>query len=230
MEQTPRNDEQGDDVGPRGWDGSPGRVADDATRRLDPEVPERARRRRFTAKYKLKVLAVYDAAPDGEKGCCAVRACIPATSPRGAMPATLARWPGWRSDAGASVVMRPPSRSPSCKPKIRGWSGSWRPRPAPWWTFRQTARARGDVLRERGHRAGVDTMTDQAITALAQQLGVGAACEAVGAAAQASYHRRHRRRRHLLRPKRVGSASSAPSWPNNTTNGPNPGATSAWTS
>jgi hypothetical protein len=40
-----------------------GRVADDATQRPDPEVPERARRRTFTAKYKLEVLAAYDAAP-----------------------------------------------------------------------------------------------------------------------------------------------------------------------
>ena len=46
----------------------PGRVADDVTRRPDPEVPERARRRTFTAKYKLGVLAAYDAAPNGEKG------------------------------------------------------------------------------------------------------------------------------------------------------------------
>jgi transposase len=46
----------------------PGRVADDATQRPDPEVPERARRRTFTAKYKLEVLAAYDSAPDGEKG------------------------------------------------------------------------------------------------------------------------------------------------------------------
>lgn len=46
----------------------PGRVADDGMRRPDPEVPERARRRTFTAKYKLEVLAAYDAAPDGEKG------------------------------------------------------------------------------------------------------------------------------------------------------------------
>lgn len=46
----------------------PGRVADDATQRPDPEVPERARRRTFTAKYKLEVLAAYDAAPEGEKG------------------------------------------------------------------------------------------------------------------------------------------------------------------
>lgn len=46
----------------------PGRVADEATQRPDPEVPERARRRTFTATYKLEVLAAYDAAPDGEKG------------------------------------------------------------------------------------------------------------------------------------------------------------------
>jgi transposase len=46
----------------------PGRVAGAETQRPDPEVPERARRRTFTAKYKLEVLAAYDAAPDGEKG------------------------------------------------------------------------------------------------------------------------------------------------------------------
>jgi transposase-like protein len=46
----------------------PGRVDDDVTRRPDPEVPERALRRTFTAKYKMEVLAAYDAAPDGEKG------------------------------------------------------------------------------------------------------------------------------------------------------------------
>lgn len=46
----------------------PGRVVGDAARRPDPEVPKRARRRTFTAKYKLEVLAAYDAAADGEKG------------------------------------------------------------------------------------------------------------------------------------------------------------------
>ena len=46
----------------------PGRVSDAETRRPDPEVPERARRRTFTAKYKLEILAAYDAAADGEKG------------------------------------------------------------------------------------------------------------------------------------------------------------------
>ena len=46
----------------------PGRMNDAGTERPDPEVPERARRRTFTAKYKLEVLTAYDAAPDGEKG------------------------------------------------------------------------------------------------------------------------------------------------------------------
>ena len=34
----------------------------------DPEVPQRARRRSFTAAYKLEVLAAYEAAEPGEKG------------------------------------------------------------------------------------------------------------------------------------------------------------------
>lgn len=34
----------------------------------DPEVPERAARRRFTAEYKLKILAELDSAPRGEAG------------------------------------------------------------------------------------------------------------------------------------------------------------------
>jgi transposase-like protein len=43
-----------------------GRV--DEERRPDPEVPERARRRTFTAAYKARILAAYDAAAQGEKG------------------------------------------------------------------------------------------------------------------------------------------------------------------
>ena len=47
----------------------PGRMSGGAGgERPDPEVPERARRRTFTAKYKLEILAAYDAAADGEKG------------------------------------------------------------------------------------------------------------------------------------------------------------------
>jgi transposase len=46
----------------------PGRMDNAGTKRPDPEVPERAKRRVFTAKYKLEVLAEYDAAPEGAKG------------------------------------------------------------------------------------------------------------------------------------------------------------------
>ena len=48
--------------------GDAGRVAGERQERPDPEVPERARRRTFTAQYKLDVLAAYDAAGPGEKG------------------------------------------------------------------------------------------------------------------------------------------------------------------
>ena len=44
----------------------PGRMNGAGPGRPDPEVPERARRRTFTAKNKLEMLAAYDAAPDGE--------------------------------------------------------------------------------------------------------------------------------------------------------------------
>ena len=40
----------------------------DEERRPDPEVPQRARRRTFTAGYKAWIVAAYDAAPQGEKG------------------------------------------------------------------------------------------------------------------------------------------------------------------
>jgi len=47
--------------------GDAGRVTGEQER-PDPEVPERARRRTFTAQYKQEVLAAYEAAPSGEKG------------------------------------------------------------------------------------------------------------------------------------------------------------------
>ena len=47
--------------------GDAGRVTGDQER-PDPEVPEKGRRRTFTAQYKLDVVAEYDAAAAGEKG------------------------------------------------------------------------------------------------------------------------------------------------------------------
>ena len=48
--------------------GDAGQVTGERQERPDPEVPERARRRSFTAQYKLDVVAEYDAATAGEKG------------------------------------------------------------------------------------------------------------------------------------------------------------------
>ena len=48
--------------------GDAGGVTGERQERPDPEVPERARRRTFTAQYKLDVVAEYDAAATGEKG------------------------------------------------------------------------------------------------------------------------------------------------------------------
>jgi transposase-like protein len=48
--------------------GDAGQVTGKRQERPDPEVPERARRRSFTAQYKLDVVAEYDAAPAGGKG------------------------------------------------------------------------------------------------------------------------------------------------------------------
>ena len=74
----------------------PGRV--DEERRPDPEVPEKARRRTFTAAYKARILAAYDGAAQGEKGAiCGGRACTPVTSSTGGGPrpgTTLSIKPG----------------------------------------------------------------------------------------------------------------------------------------
>src|ERR1700746_2116089 len=48
--------------------GDAGRVTGERQERPDPEVPEKARRRAFTAQYKLDGVAEYDAAAAGEKG------------------------------------------------------------------------------------------------------------------------------------------------------------------
>lgn len=77
----------------------PGRVDGAGAERPDPEVPERARRRSFTAQYKLDVLAEYDAAPDGEKGAVLRR--------EGLYSSHLVEWRRAR-DAGALAGLKAP--------------------------------------------------------------------------------------------------------------------------
>lgn len=92
----------------------PGRVVDDAARRPDPEVPERARRRTFTAKYKLEVLAAYDAAADGEKGAVLRR--------EGLYSSHITEWRKAR-DAGALAALAAPRgrkrRDPAAEQIVR---------------------------------------------------------------------------------------------------------------
>ena len=77
----------------------PGPMTDRPQRRPDPQVPERARRRTFTAKYKLDVLAAYDAAGAGEKGAILRR--------EGLYSSHLVEWRRAR-EAGALAALAPP--------------------------------------------------------------------------------------------------------------------------
>ena len=77
----------------------PGRVSGAGTERPDPEVPERARRRTFTAKYKAEILAAYDAAPEGEKGALLRR--------EGLYSSHIVAWRRAR-DAGAQAMLAAP--------------------------------------------------------------------------------------------------------------------------
>jgi transposase len=76
--------------------------------RPDPEVPERARRRTFTAQYKQQVLAAYEAAPDGEKGAILRR--------EGLYSSLISEWRRAR-DAGALAGLKQPVGRPAADPR-----------------------------------------------------------------------------------------------------------------
>jgi transposase len=77
----------------------PGRVDEAGTKRPDPEVPERAKRRTFTAKYKSEILDEYDAASEGAKGALLRR--------EGLYTSHIAEWRKAR-DAGALAGLAAP--------------------------------------------------------------------------------------------------------------------------
>src|SRR5262249_8527602 len=139
----------------------------------DPEVPQRARRRSFTAKYKLEVLAAYEAAEPGEKGAIlrreglysshivewrrAARAGGPARGGAGrAGQAARRKAPGSAGRAG-----RPPSQGEGAAGAGAG-QGPLRDGRAG-----KTAGALGAALRERGHRDDVTAAADRAVAELA---------------------------------------------------------------
>jgi transposase len=88
--------------------GDAGRVTGERQERPDPEVPERARRRTFTAQYKQEVLAAYEAAPDGEKGAVLRR--------EGLYSSLLSEWRRAR-DAGALAGLKQPRGRPAADPR-----------------------------------------------------------------------------------------------------------------
>src|SRR5208282_4012766 len=93
-----------------------GGVAGERQERPDPEVPEKARRRSFTAQYKLDVVAEYDAAAAGQKGAVLRREGLYSSHviewrrARDAGALTGPARPRGRP-AGVSVRRRPPARS-----------------------------------------------------------------------------------------------------------------------
>jgi transposase-like protein len=84
--------------------GDAGRVTGERQERPDPEVPERARRRTFTAAYKQEILAAYDAAGPGEKGAMLRR--------EGLYSSLITEWRRAR-DAGALAGLKQPRGRPA---------------------------------------------------------------------------------------------------------------------
>jgi transposase len=83
-------------------------VTDREAGRPDPEVPERARRRTFTAAYKQQILAAYDAAPSGEKGAILRR--------EGLYSSLITEWRRAR-DAGARAGLSQSRGRPAADPR-----------------------------------------------------------------------------------------------------------------
>jgi hypothetical protein len=72
----------------------------------DPEIPEKAKRRRFSVQYKLDILDEYDRLSEpGAKGALLQReGCTRRTSWSGAGPETSVPWPSWPSLGAESAV------------------------------------------------------------------------------------------------------------------------------
>jgi transposase-like protein len=88
--------------------GDAGQVTGERQERPDPEVPERARRRTFTATYKQEILAAYEAAPEGEKGAILRR--------EGLYSSLISEWRRAR-DAGALAGLKQPRGRPAADPR-----------------------------------------------------------------------------------------------------------------
>ncbi len=160
----------------------------------DPEVPEIARgRRRYSAKYKVRILAEYDALPKGERGAFLRR--------EGLYSSLVSTWRTQR-DAGAMTELGKPAgrqpadprdkeiarlRSSACQGRRRAGQGEQ--------GHRDPGKTLGVVGSARHGQRGVtdrrDEVIDDAISQLRSIVGVRQACRAVGED-QARWYRRHR--------------------------------------
>jgi transposase len=102
--------------------GDAGRMTGGRQERPDPEVPEKARRRTFTAQDKLDVVGEYDAAATGEKGAVLRR--------EGLYSSHIVEWRRardavpWRAKPGhaaARRLTRGMRRSPGCRKSRPSW-------------------------------------------------------------------------------------------------------------
>jgi len=82
-----------------------GRVSESESARPDPEVEPKAKRRTFTAEYKARILAEYDAAGHGEKGAILRRERL--------YSAHLVEWRRARDQGVAEALARPRGRPAS---------------------------------------------------------------------------------------------------------------------
>jgi hypothetical protein len=169
---------------------------------VDPEVPERAKRRRFTAEYKARILAEYEDAGPAERGALLRR--------EGLYGSYLAEW---RKAAGRgaldALASKPRGRkgpdAKDCKiAKLEADNQRLRDELA---TRDKVIEVPGKVsgvlvgpLQERGGRAEVDAVIDPAVGELALLIGTKAACAALGRARATHY-------RHLARKPSPGEVT-----------------------
>ena len=155
-----------------------GVVADGRPADPDPEVPQRARRRTFTAKYKLEVLAAYDAAGPGEKGAILRREGLySAIISEWRRARDRGRWPRWPSPRRPAADPRDGADRPVAGSARSGWSQELD-------KARNVIEVQGklsalleQLADDGGHRDRCETqMIDAAVAELAPVVGVRAAC------------------------------------------------------
>ena len=158
----------------------------------DPEIPAKARRRQYSARYKAETLAAYDKLAKNERGAFLRR--------EGLYSSNITEWRHQR-DRGALEALAKPAGRPAADPRDREVAAlrkenerlQPRTRQGPQ-GHRDPGKTLGAVgaARHRQRRADRrDEMTDMAIAALAPVVGTRAACAALGEP-RARYYRRHR--------------------------------------